>query len=794
MSSAAKPEHSPLGTGGDNSPGPLFSDPISTVNRLLQILGAYPLLLIALFVGYQQLKDKSGIKNFWPLAAIISIPIVLVLLFHTFPAWMRHHRRRLLEEIGIKGRLNDPGYFRLGPYEATDQQFNRADGAHLRILRWLRESKVSIQYLTGFSGTGKTSLLQASVLPKLSTEQPQFQTVQARTFGEPLVAIRDAVLEPGSIWKRPPSTEQNVRIILERACEHIHPRPLLLVLDQFEEFVILHQSDEQKEFLDFLLSLSRTPIPGLKLLLVVRSDYLGQIGEIGLPSLEQHTNWEEIGPFTEREALQFLDDSGLNIGVALKRKILKEARELEETPGLVRPITLNLFGMILKRSSERLPRPYRPGSLLRSYVKHTLSRPDIRAYAPRIVTAMLTEHGTKYPRALTELATDVNSQLIRGCLIRLGDEGLVRELDPKNGIWEISHDFIARLLHYQLASWRINLRRRLQPWLAPAAIILWLASVAWLLPIYQQNRELAAREQLDRLGVVVTPSNNIEGLMLVMRQDSFVDDKALKKAVAALKHLHDLTDISLESQPLVDITSLDKLRDVRAVNLSKTKVSDLSPLGKMHNLIALNISETPVSDLSVLAKLHNLKHLNLNGTRIKNFSSIGELRSLEDLAANGSSMNDLRIIAALTNLRSLVFSGTKVADLSPVQDMRHLLNINAVGSQIADLHPLSSLNELERLYLGSTKVSDLSPLSGLPKLTVLDLGKTRVSDLTPLQTLKELKYLNLSGTKSIDFSSFPVLDKLEELDISDIDIYDLSFLGRLRSFANPDHNWCSQKC
>ena len=59
------------------------------------------------------------------------------------------------------------------------------------------------------------------------------------------------------------------------------------MLDQFEEFVILAGSERQKAFTAVIEDLRAKPIKGLKLLLVLRSDYKTAIDELGLPLLRQ---------------------------------------------------------------------------------------------------------------------------------------------------------------------------------------------------------------------------------------------------------------------------------------------------------------------------------------------------------------------------------------------------------------------------------------------------------------------------------------------------------------------------
>ena len=81
------------------------------------------------------------------------------------------------------------------------------------------------------------------------------------------------------------------------------------------------------------------------------------------------------------------------------------------------------------------------------------------------------------PRCEADLAarTKLDPKLVRGCLLALSNGGVVRPLDELNRVWEVAHDFVARLLAQVVASWRAAIWRRLLPWIAPASIVLWFA-------------------------------------------------------------------------------------------------------------------------------------------------------------------------------------------------------------------------------------------------------------------------------------------------------------------------------
>jgi Leucine-rich repeat (LRR) protein len=768
-------------TAGDSQPQALSSDShpdllddaISTTNRLLKAFGAYPLLLLAVFYGYSRLKAATGIQNLWTLALIIACPFAAVFVFHTLPAWMRRARKRELEELGVKGRLADAGYFRLKPYE-EGEKFDRADRAHHRVLRWIRESKCAILYLSGFSGTGKSSLLEAWVLPELRQEPSQFRVVEARTFSSASGAIRGALIKPGNVWKKPPTDEASLKELVEKSCAYLKPQRLLLVLDQFEEFVILHEPEERKDFECFLRSMVAAPVPGFKLLLVARSDYIGSIGEMDLPSLELHTNWEEVAAFAERDAMQFLEDSGLRIGFELKERILNEARQVEDTPGLIRPIILNLFGMVLKQSPDRLPKTSHPGALLSGYLRDIVNRPAIRDYAPRILTCMISGSGTKRPTRLSELALSVKADphVVRGCLIRLGDEGLVRELDPVGGVWEVSHDFVARLLHYLLIGWRIRLWRRLQPWVAFAAVLGWLAVVGLLVPSYVRNRELTARQQLDRLGFSLSVGR--QGLLA---RGAHLDDQRIREASWALGHLHGLTMIDLRGEHVSDLSSLNKLHNLRSLTFSGKNLSDLSSLREMHSLESLNLVGVSASDLSFLRELHNLQTLTIVGDpHLVDLSPIRELHNLQFLdLSSGIALDkhgeiNLSPLGELHNLQSLNLSFNLISNLSALSGLYNLQTLNLQNNPfVSNLSALRNLDNLQSLDISNCpKVTDVGPLQNLHKLQSLLLHGTSVSDLDSVRELNSLQSLTLNGTRVSNLSPLCGLAKLSSVQASDL--------------------------
>jgi hypothetical protein len=261
---------------------------------------------------------------------------------------------------------------------------------------------------------------------------------------------------------------QDVLTLIEAAAKRAGAR-LLIVLDQFEEFVILGKPEQKHDFADMLARLSAS-VNGVKLLLVLRSDYQTFLDEIGLPPPVYGKNFYQVARFTLVAAAEFLKRSKLNLRPDARDRLLASAAELDECPGLVRPITLNVIGHVLA-SSLTAP-SLDAGQLVRRYIEQTVEQPGIRDFMRPILEQLITEQGTKRPRSEKELAkaTSLRHGEVRSALNGLGLAALARPLDPTQGMWELSHDFIARAVARYLGRRRHDLLRRAGAYSAPALL------------------------------------------------------------------------------------------------------------------------------------------------------------------------------------------------------------------------------------------------------------------------------------------------------------------------------------
>lgn len=420
------------------------------------------------------LQAAVGESWFW---ALTTIPLICIVLFSLVPTLWRAARERRLKEKVISGETHfKPGYFRLYPYGASDfGQFERLDGSGLKILNWLKSSRKSLLYLSGGSGVGKSSLLAADVLPKLSLED--WAVIQVRLIGDAMARVTEAVVNAPGLFVRRPSTDLSLREIFQRVAEirkRDHRPALMLVIDQFEEFLVLQNETARAPFGQFLGEIARDPIEGIRILLIFRSDYRALVFKLELPPLVAGENWQELAPYGRGEATAFVQGGGRLLSAEAVDELFKGLDRIDGTPGLYRPITLNMVGLVLERMGQTLEGD--PAQLVQRYLRDCLVGSESRDFAKRVLTHMITDAGTKEPRSENALVTltGFQSWQVQASLADLSERGIVRRLEGKDPLWEVAHDFIARLLGQLLGRIKQNLIVRARPFIAPAVLVTWI--------------------------------------------------------------------------------------------------------------------------------------------------------------------------------------------------------------------------------------------------------------------------------------------------------------------------------
>jgi len=154
---------------------------------------------------------------------------------------------------------------------------------------WARLRRSPLVSVLGPSGSGKSSLVFAGLLPKVRAEA-DWAVTSLRPGREPfrelayaLLPLLEAEMSETDRLREVPKLSEALRRgeipladVLRRVLERTGRTRLLVILDQFEELFTLSEESERSAFLDLWLKALEAPKPPWRVLLTLRADFLGQ--------------------------------------------------------------------------------------------------------------------------------------------------------------------------------------------------------------------------------------------------------------------------------------------------------------------------------------------------------------------------------------------------------------------------------------------------------------------------------------------------------------------------------------
>ena len=457
--------------------------------------------------------------------------------------------------------------------------------------------------------------------------------------------------------------------------------------------------------------------------------------------------------------------SSLGLSDTQLERLLTSAAALDQTPGLIRPITLNVIGTVLSAGGGTAP-TLDAEKLIGSYIAQTLAQPAIRGHAPAVPEALITSFGTKRPMTEPDLqkVTHLRRGEVRAVLNGLAAAGMARPLDSAHAVWELSHDFIARAVARRLGRDGWTTTRRVLAYAAPLLVALTLSSVV-VASVWFRLSPHQVRSQLADLGLTVS----IEGGSASIENNSRFTPERFAEAEDALNRLNDASPIRSLALSETRVTNLEPLKNLKALTtlrLIRTEFKDLEPLKGLTALTSLTLYETPVTNLEPLGGLTALTALTLANMPLTDLEPLAGLTALTSLYVVDTRVTNLEPLRGLTALRSLDVSLSNVWNLEPLKNLAGLTRLTLFSTEVVNLEPLRGLTALTSLFLNQTKVENLEPLKNLTTLTDLQLSNTPVTDLKPLKGLTALYSLGLSDTRVTNLEPLKGLTALAILDLS----------------------------
>jgi Leucine-rich repeat (LRR) protein len=786
------------------------------------------ILLILSVAGLELLRHRDP-TVFWVVMGIAALCLANV-IWQLVPVIRQRRREAILREWAIK-RLPkfDTHYFRVGPYSgsaADRKRYRRPDGADAEILAWVRAARDPLLYLSGDSGAGKSSLLNAALIPALTNPEPAdevegapgagivpFQVIALPEHGDAIAALREALLIPNEIWKDPSDKEgAPTAELLGDACRQLQKkgRRLLILCDQFEVTLIRHQNGNPEaaalaELLRNIADGRRKTYPGLCVLLTFRSKYDDLLRTLRLPRWVEGKNARRVAPFFRNVAREFLTTKGSGLQLAEKRlnEVLDEAEAVTGTPGLILPIVLNMLGKLLERHADREPEKLPRGALISHDLRRAVEAEEVRAHARPVLRALL-ENGVRVSRSAAETAQaeGLASEVVAGCYKKLLDWPLVRCVedsdDPARTRWEIAHDFVARLLTPILETPLNSVAERLRRMATPALLLL-AASTAIALWMGRENAIALAKVELSHQFGIQADVEGDRVVASVLERDK-VRTQGLPRIAKLLNVLGSQVVLNLGGcNGLNNLDGFTGFTNLQSLNLKKCiQLRSVRGLKGLTNLQSLVLSDChSLESVDGLEELTALQGLDLSSCyNLENVDGIKGLTALQRLDLRAChKLENIDGLKGLTTLQHLnLFACDNLQSFAGLAGLTTLQHLNLNDCPLENVDCLERLTTLRGLDLsGCNNLKNVNGLKGLRNLTRLNLsGCTRLTSVASLKGLPALHRLDLNNCDKLeDVDGLEGLPVLQDLDLSKCpELEDVDGLHGLPNLRCLDLNHC----
>jgi hypothetical protein len=611
--------------------------------------------------------------------------------------------------------------------------------------KWIVDSNIPLLYLSGQSGVGKSSLLNAAIVPALASSG--WVVVSVRPNDDPFGAISAGLLKPNVVWQKPPSGKVgDLRDLLERAADRTQKQEkrLLLVVDQFEEALILCNDTVKAHLAHLFANLLQRPIDGVVVILALRTEYLADLADLGLPAPNYGRNAFDVRAFTRAAAQAFIEASDLKPGAGLLDKVLQEAAEIEDMPDKVRPIVLNMFGLVIASFKGSLPKGVEPGRLLSGYVERSLNHSAVRGVAIEILRPLVTDVGTKRALPIDRIAQSagIPRMVARGSLILVANDGLVRPLDKDGDQWEVAHDFVARLLQPIVRNWRKGVWESVRPWLAPATLSFWLVGAVATILVFPSLHDDFVLRDLRTAGLVPGPPND-QGSATFFQNGQRIESQ--QKFWRVVSRMSDL------SYPVADLT------------IKTGYLLNLNGMPALPALTRLDLSSSVLTSLEGMPVFPALTQLHLSSEYLTNLQGMPALPALAQLLVEASKLTSLQGMPALPALTQLYLNCEKLTSLQGMPALPALTELYLTSEKLTNLQGMPALPALIRLVLNSTSLTSLQGMPALPALAYLDLRSGYLTSLQGMPALPELRLIEIEHLDLVGFDQLKFSPKLEKI-------------------------------
>jgi WD40 repeat protein len=270
--------------------------------------------------------------------------------------------RDKLEDAPPLNVENNP-YRGLSSYDENDSNlfFGREEQIQ-KLYEKVVDNKQQLTLVLGASGTGKSSLVKAGLIPKLRENDKTWSILPPFRPGEsPLKSLNNILESVKQLSKQAATSSRLFTPVEETLGNWFKNNPqakLLVVIDQFEELITLCKSDkeqEQEQFLKLIKNALTKYSNNIHIVITLRLDFEAQFQTSVLEDFWKHDTRFVVPPMSQNEFREAIEKPALEKVLYFKPPSLVDEliNEVVQMPGALPLLSFTLSELYLKYLGDR---------------------------------------------------------------------------------------------------------------------------------------------------------------------------------------------------------------------------------------------------------------------------------------------------------------------------------------------------------------------------------------------------------------------------------------------------------
>ncbi|NTS76250.1 hypothetical protein HR060_05155 [Catenovulum sp. SM1970] len=201
---------------------------------------------------------------------------------------------------------------------------------------------------------------------------------------------------------------------------------------------------------------------------------------------------------------------------------------------------------------------------------------------------------------------------------------------------------------------------------------------------------------------------------------SYSVKSCIKKAYGqdALQNLEQVTKLYCGKQRLTSLAWVEHLPNLETLSVQSNRLVDLSTLSAAPKLLSINIADNKkLVSLDGLENAPLLTEIHCSGcTALTNINAVANNKALKRFSMIRGGLNDISALSELDNLEDLNFFANQIQNVEALANKPSLKHLVLAHNPIQDFSPLYSNTHLDSVTIGSNTKAHCQALDELSRV------------------------------------------------------------------------------